>query len=102
MLQTIVNIKHFYVCSWDREIFSRYLGGSLFDMAWDEISFWIQNLTKLNRRSFVAPPPSVFGWVDASSVAHGGILCKLKNKYIGLHAPLTADNLLSPDLGLGG
>ena len=93
MLQTIINIRHFHECSWDKNIFSIY-GDKLFKMALQEIIFWKNNLQKLNNRNFVDPPPSVVGWVDASAFAHGGLVCKIVNDFVGVHRPLTADNLL--------
>ena len=92
-LQTLVNVRHFYNCAWDRNIFSRF-GNKLFLMAKEEIQFWLGHLVKLNLRQFLTPTPSVIGWVDASGLAHGGIMCKIKSEFIGSHKPLTADNLM--------
>ena len=88
----IVNFMHFKQYSWDKRI--EDVGYGLFPKAKVELSFWLENLENLNFRPFVCPPPDAIGWVDASGYALGGLMCKLKPEAVGLHKPLTADNLL--------
>ena len=71
----------------------------ILDKALQELKFWRIHLVQLNFRPFVCPPPSVVGWVDASSYAAGGIACVLKDNAVGQYRPLTADNLLIPVTG---
>ena len=100
MLQTLINVRHYYDCSWDKEIFSIY-GPKLFRMAKDELLFWAASIDQLNARQFQTPPPEVVGWVDASSFAHGGLMCSIRPEFVGIHRPLTADNLLGKDIFSG-
>lgn len=79
-LQGIINVKHFKELSWDETISSQSI--VLFQIAKNEIKFWLENLMKYNFRYFIPPKPTREGWVDASKNAGGGlILCW--NEYRG-------------------
>ena len=74
LLQTIVNIRNYLTCAWDRRI---NIGLDLNERAMRELNFWQKNLKSLNYRPFKSCPPSVIGWTDASAIVTGGVLCKL-------------------------
>ena len=99
-LQMVINTRHFFDCSWEKTIFSD--NNKLFSKAEEELTFWITHLVHLNFRKFISPPPTTVGWVDASGFAAGGVICRIKERWVGKYRPTTADNLLLPVTGLTG
>jgi hypothetical protein len=93
-LQTIVNIRNYKNLNWDEKITADF--EVIFEVAYKEIVFWLNNLVRLNTRQFTPPVPEIVAWVDASDYAIAGIAAKISDVKA---VPVTADNwLLDPDL----
>ena len=102
MLQLIVNIRHFYNAYWEDDIFCDSNQNVLFEKARQELLFWYENFTTINFRPFKLPAPGSLGWVDASGIALGGLVCRLKADRPLPVRSVTADNLLLPSDGVAG
>ena len=96
-LQTFVNIRNFHGYDWDCMIKCEF--SPLFQFAKNEIIFWLENLRKVNFRNFHDCIPTVFGWVDASDFALGGVFFEFK-KECNFFRPFTANGLLKRHIGL--
>ena len=96
MLQLIVNVKHAYEAPWNDDIFCDKNQDVMFETGLNELKFWEGNFDMLNFRPFKLPKPSAVGWSDASNLACGGIVFKLKPDTPAHYNPVTADNLLLP------
>jgi hypothetical protein len=93
-LQTIVNIRNYKNLSWDDRITADF--DVIFNVAYNEINFWLDNLVRLNTRQFTPKVPQIVAWVDASDYAIAGIAAKISDVKA---VPVTADNwLLDPEL----
>ena len=89
-LQSFINIRNYENLNWNAIAVTNY--HELYQYCLDECLFWNKYIDKLNIRYFTVKNPSVYGWVDASSVAYGGVLLKLSE--FNSRKIYTLDNLL--------